>query len=61
MTCHIFTVQSDEQLGEWDRVRDVARSKPQRFHSITAERLPVQEAMKNGNSANFFNALRYSY
>ena len=29
-----------------------------RSRSVVVQRLPVQEAMKNGNSKNYFNALR---
>lgn len=29
-----------------------------RSRSVVIQRLPVQEAMKNGNSKNYFNALR---
>lgn len=48
------------QTERWfdKRKRSVPSQRPRRLVSVTTHRLPVQEAMKNGNSINFFNAFR---
>ena len=41
-----------------DRRRRSSLAAGWRSRSVVIQRLPVQEAMKNGNSKNYFNALR---
>ena len=55
MQYKFYLQQSEEQMeGQFKPTT------PKRLRSITTERLPVQEAMKNGNGASFFNAFRYT-